>query len=91
LALPERFVQKTPRDLTCLCEGEQAVIFSLHSQGRRRRRLMDLGLVPGTCVKAVRRSPGGNLIAINIRGAVIALRLEACREILVTESAATRR
>jgi len=90
LALPERFVQETPRDLTCLCEGDQAVIFSMHSQGHRRRRLMDLGLVPGTCVETVRRNPGGNLIAVNIRGAVIALRLEACREILVTDSAVRR-
>ncbi|MCI6255472.1 MAG: ferrous iron transport protein A [Clostridiales bacterium] len=39
-----------------------------------RRRLMDLGLVPGTRVTCVAVSPAGDPAAYRIRGAVIALR-----------------
>jgi ferrous iron transport protein A len=45
-------------------------------QGKDQRRLLDLGLVPGTRVRALRRGPGGDPTAYLIRGAVIALRRE---------------
>ena len=41
-----------------------------------RRRLLDLGLTPGTIVEAEFRSPGGDPMAFMIRGAIIALRHE---------------
>jgi len=44
--------------------------------GNTRRRLLDLGLVPGTVVEAIRRSPMGDPTAYWIRGAVVALRKE---------------
>jgi Fe2+ transport system protein FeoA len=43
-------------------------------QGPQRRRLLDLGVVPGTIVTAEFSSPGGDPIAYRIRGALIALR-----------------
>lgn len=45
-------------------------------RGPQRRRLLDLGLVPGTVVAAELRSPGGDPTAYRIRGALIALRRE---------------
>ncbi len=45
-------------------------------QGLQRRRLLDLGLVPGTEVTAVITSPTGDPTGYRIRGAVIALRRE---------------
>ena len=45
-------------------------------QGLQRRRLLDLGLVPGTEVTAVMDSPTRNPTGYRIRGAVIALRRE---------------
>lgn len=42
----------------------------------QRRRLMDLGIIPGTVVKAEMRSPNGDPTAFRIRGTVIALRQE---------------
>ena len=39
-----------------------------------RRRVQDLGLVPGTRVTCVRRALSGDPIAYRIRGAVVALR-----------------
>ena len=40
----------------------------------QRRRVQDLGLVPGTRVTCVRRALSGDPIAYRIRGAVVALR-----------------
>jgi len=43
-------------------------------QGASRRRLLDLGVVPGTVITAEYASPGGDPVAYRIRGALIALR-----------------
>jgi DtxR family Mn-dependent transcriptional regulator len=43
-------------------------------RGMERRRLLDLGLIPGTQVAAELRSPSGDPTGYRIRGAVIALR-----------------
>ena len=45
-------------------------------QGSQRRRLLDLGVVPGTTVDVVFESAAGDPVAYNIRGALIALRRE---------------
>ncbi|MFQ5614937.1 MAG: DtxR family transcriptional regulator [Anaerolineales bacterium] len=52
-------------------------------RGAERRRLMDLGLLPGTVVKAEMRSPGNDPTAYRIRGALIALREEQAKWIKV--------
>ncbi|MBC7324188.1 MAG: ferrous iron transport protein A, partial [Moorella sp. (in: Bacteria)] len=44
---------------------------------------LDLGLVPGTKVVALRRSPSGDPTAFLIRGATIALRREEGQQVLV--------
>jgi DtxR family Mn-dependent transcriptional regulator len=41
-----------------------------------RRRLLDLGVVPGTLVRAELASLSGDPVAYRIRGAMIALRRE---------------
>jgi len=66
-------------------EGETARILGIHPglQGPQRRRLLDLGLVPGTEVEAELRSAGGDPMAYRVRGALIALRLDQARWIQV--------
>ena len=44
---------------------------------------MDIGLTENTAVECVGRSPAGDPTAFLIRGAVIALREEDCKNILV--------
>lgn len=57
-------------------EGEVATVRGIHPglQGPQRRRLLDLGLVPGTPVEAELAAAGGDPVAYRIRGALIALR-----------------
>jgi DtxR family transcriptional regulator, Mn-dependent transcriptional regulator len=45
-------------------------------QGPQRRRLLDLGVVPGTRVEPELVSPSGDPVAYRLRGALIALRRE---------------
>ena len=59
---------------------EEAVVAKI---GEKSRRLKDLGLVEGTKVKCVLRSPLGDPHAYKIRGAVVAIRKEDASQIMV--------
>ncbi len=69
-----------------LCDlqpGQTATVHSLETRGSMRRRLLDIGLIPGTTVDCVGRSPGGDPTAYRIRQAVIAIRREDSAQIRV--------
>lgn len=68
--------------LNLLPLGRRGIVREINS-GAGRRRMLDLGLVAGTAVETVLRSPAGDPIAYQIRGAVIALRREEAVQILV--------
>lgn len=59
--------------LSQLPEGACATVTALPPCGVSGR-LLDLGMIPGTSVRCVRRAPSGSPIAYEIRGAVVALR-----------------
>jgi len=63
--------------------GQRARVVRLLVEGLTRRRLLDLGLLPGTEVRAVIKSPFGNPTAYDIRGSVLALRKEDASKIVV--------
>jgi ferrous iron transport protein A len=63
--------------------GRKAKVKTLTSNGMNRRRMLDLGLISETEVEALQKSPSGDPIAYQIRGAVIALRSEESSKILV--------
>ena len=72
--------------LNSLPVGKRCKVAALLSDGKQRRRMLDLGLVQGTNVEALQKSPSGAPIAYYIRGAVIALRDEDASKILVRYS-----
>jgi DtxR family Mn-dependent transcriptional regulator len=79
--------------LASLRVGESADVVRLSPacRGIERRRLMDLGIVPGTRVSLERRGLTGGLSAYRVRGTVIGLREEQARVIGVTRAdAATK-
>lgn len=69
--------------LASLKEGQRARVKSLLSGGSMRRRLQDIGLIEGTVVECVQKSPAGDPVAYRIRGALIALRSEDSANVLV--------
>ena len=62
--------------LSELRQGQKALVLDIFSSGDMRRRLQDIGLICGTKVVCVGKSPLGDPSAFLIRGAVIALRCE---------------
>lgn len=64
--------------LSDLTRGERGQVVEISSQcrGLERRRLLDLGFLPGAELKVELTSPGGDPVAYRIRGALIALRKE---------------
>ena len=60
--------------LSALAEGESAYVTEISAGPAMDRRLADLGLVRGTRVTCMLRSPAGDPRAYLIRGALIALR-----------------
>ncbi len=74
-----------PIPLKHLHMGKRARVLSLMSQGPVRRRMLDLGMIEGTEIASLFRSPSGNPVAYMIRGAVIALRSDITSGIMVRE------
>lgn len=72
----EKPVEGKFKPLSNLKVGEKGKILGISKslRGQQRRRLMDLGIVPGTEVEAEMVSVSGDPVAYRIRGASIALR-----------------
>ena len=76
----------TKKTLNDIGPGEHAIISELKSDENMKRRLLDIGLIRGSKVECLGRSPGGDPSAYLIRGAVIAIRSEDCENILIKEN-----
>lgn len=63
--------------------GSFCRVKKLTAEGNSRRRMLDLGLIHDTIVESLIKSPAGDPIAYQIRGAVIALRSEEASKIHV--------
>lgn len=79
--------------LSSLQVGQQGVVSSIARslRGSERRRLYDLGLLPGTEIVAELVSPGGDPTAYRIRDALIALRREQTEQIWVKRASQGQR
>jgi Fe2+ transport system protein FeoA len=63
---------------------QTATVVQLLNTGTTRRRMLDLGILPGTKITVEVISPFGDPVAYRVRGAVIALRREQAAEIQIT-------
>ncbi len=68
-----------------LAVGRRAAVTSLSAPEPQRRRLLELGFVPGGQVVAVQESPWGDPVAYAVCGAVIALRRDDARQIAIRQ------
>ena len=75
--------KKMPFSLADLAPGQAAVIAELGLPSDAAEPLMDLGLVAGSQVLAVRPAPGGDPVVYRVDGAEIALRRETTRHISI--------
>ncbi len=67
---------------TCLI-GEKVKVNSFKMKGNKTKRLMDMGLLPGTVIEVSRIAPFGDPIAIKLRGFQMSFRKKEAEEIIV--------
>lgn len=63
--------------------GEKATVMQLNLKGDLLRRIIDIGMIKGTTVEALCRSPSGDPTAYSVKGSVIALRSEDAEKIIL--------
>jgi ferrous iron transport protein A len=63
--------------------GDIVRLISLDIEGTMRRRLLDLGLIPGALIQVLQKSPLGDPVALRVSQTTIALRLEERSQIWV--------
>ncbi|MBN1403726.1 MAG: ferrous iron transport protein A [Opitutales bacterium] len=75
------------RSLDALRPGSAARIVELapSCRGFERRRMMDLGLVPGSVIERAEQAPFGGPIAFRLRGVTMALRPAQANMVAVEE------
>ena len=84
--LPKEEEMQGPFDsLASLKRGERARVLRISGscRGPERRRLMDLGIVPGTVMEAEMQGLGGDPTAYRVRGTLIALREQQASQVYV--------
>jgi DtxR family Mn-dependent transcriptional regulator len=70
--------EESRETLASLRPGEAATVIRISKacRGLERRRLLDLGILPGTRIEAAMKSPSGDPTAYRVRGTLVALRDE---------------
>lgn len=74
-------IHKTP--LNQLKVGQRGIVVSLESKGSLKRRMIDMGLVPGSEIKVLRVAPLGDPIEFAVRGYNLSLRKSEAKDIQV--------
>lgn len=72
------------RTLDHLQNGESAQVTQVLVQGKIKRRLVEMGITPGTSVTVTKRAPLGDPIEIQLRGYKLTIRQADARGIRVT-------
>ena len=82
---PEEMVPVGIRSLSELAIGEQGVVYGLSAScyGPERRRLLDIGIVPGTKIRCEFQSPFGSPRSYQIRATLFGFRSEQADKILL--------
>lgn len=61
--------------------GQSGIIAQVGGEGPLRLRFLDMGLIPGTCVRLQKVAPMGDPIQISLRGYELTIRREDARQI----------
>lgn len=70
-----------PATLADLPVSATAVLKAVGGERTYRRRLLELGFVPGTAVRLIRRVQVGNVLEVELRHSRISLRISEARAI----------
>ena len=63
--------------------NEKGTVVSVEKDGTLKRRLLDLGIIKGSRIECVGKSPLGDPSAYLIKGAVVAIRARDARSVTI--------
>lgn len=69
--------------LTALAPDQTGQVIAVDTEDARGRRLLDLGFLPGTSLRVVRRAPLGDPVVYELRGYRVCLRREDAQRVRV--------
>ena len=76
----------TRRTLGALSPGESGYVYSVNAgDPRMRRRIVDMGITPGTRITIIKTAPMGDPIEITLRGYSLSLRREDALQITLMD------
>jgi len=76
-------VSETSVYLNAIKPGEKVKVVSVEGNGETRRRIVDMGMTPGTLIKVERIAPLGDPMEIRVKGYHLSLRLDEAATISV--------
>lgn len=79
----KRETNPSPVSLRDLREGDRATIAAIRGQGAFKRRLLEMGFMPGTTVLIKKYAPLRDPIELVIKGYHVSLRREEAQHVLV--------
>ena len=71
------------KGLSTLSVGESGVVARIEGDNSLKRRILDMGLVPGTTVRVERKAPLNDPVSIWFRGYELSLRVEEADAVLL--------
>ena len=78
-------MEETGRSLQSLADGQSGVVERIALAGATKRRLIEMGITPGTRVGVLKRAPLGDPIEILLRGYSLTIRGTDAAQIFVGE------
>ena len=67
-------IQANINILAALTPGEEGIITKVKGYGAFRKRITEMGFVPGVAVKVIKKAPLGDPIEVTVRGYELSLR-----------------
>ena len=71
------------KNLSNLSPGKSGIVVKLGKPGKLRRKIIDMGITPGTKITVLSVAPLGDPMKINVRGYELSIRKSECEEILI--------
>ncbi len=78
-------MKQTPVALKSLANGQSGIVERIELTGATKRRLIEMGITPGTKLTVLKRAPLGDPIEILLRGYSLTLRGTDADRVFVSE------
>jgi ferrous iron transport protein A len=73
------------KTLSQINPGKRAKIIQIKGKGLARRRILDMGMIPGTELEVIKRAPLGDPIEFKIKGYNLTLRKNEAEQVIVQQ------